>query len=132
MIPYRVDVSEIRKHLPSHLIRHFIRGVLDADGSISHSKSKTNGNKQRSVGFTVTKGMGDFILDYLLENEIIKKRIKLVPAHIGGLLDVYALGIGGNIQGERFLDHLYEDSTVFLDRKYETYINYKIEKGWLT
>jgi hypothetical protein len=39
--------------------------------------------------------------------------------------NIRSLGIGGNLQVEKILNHLYENSSIYLDRKYHNYIELK-------
>lgn len=98
------------------LIRHFIRGFMDGDGSIYTC------GKDNAVSFTGTTDMLNYIGDFFVENGIIK-RYKLSPEHHSNV--TYSLKIGGNIQCERTLDLLYKDATVYLERKHNRYLRIK-------
>ena len=39
--------------------------------------------------------------------------------------DIYEIHYGGNLQVKKFLDCLYKDSNIYLDRKYEKYLTLK-------
>lgn len=101
--------------LDEEMISHFIRGFMDGDGSIW-------GTKQKAVSFTGTTEMLSFIGEFAIKNGIIK-RYKLYPEHHSSV--TYSLKIGGNIQAEKFLDLLYKDATVYLERKHQRYLQIK-------
>lgn len=96
--------------IPKHLIRHFIRGYFDGDGCLSYYvKSK----RYYEVSFVGTK---DFLTSLMKH---FGKELKLsTKDNI-----TYQLKFGGNIQVKEILDYLYKDSTVYLDRKYEKYLD---------
>lgn len=120
VVPYRDNLDKIRENVPENMLRHFIRGFLDADGSVTHHRD-SNGSLSRVVSFTVTKDMGNFILDYLESKELISIRNKMSEDTSGGLLNVYNLSFAGNKRANGILKHLYKDSSVHLDRKFEKY-----------
>ena len=39
--------------------------------------------------------------------------------------NIRTLNIGGNLKVEKILNHIYDDSTIFLERKYEKYLKLK-------
>jgi len=98
-------------NITDDLKRHFIRGYLDGDGTISH-----NGNSYY-VGFVGTKMMLEWIYEYAKENNIkfnfrIEKRKEECEA--------YSFKIHG-YNAYKFLEKIYSDSSIYLNRKYRRY-----------
>lgn len=99
------------EQVPLELQKHFIRGYFDGDGSIGLSKTRTT-PKITLIG-TI-----EFINDFK----------KLFPKGIIQIKDKRHLNntfsIRFNVQqGIGFLYTIYKDSEIYLDRKYERYIN---------
>lgn len=105
--------------LPHDLIRHFIRGFMDGDGSIYTSCRSV------TVSFTGTLDMLNYIGNYMVEEGIIK-RFSLYPERNSDV--VMSLKIGGNIQSRNLLHHIYDNSTVYMNRKHNIFLNL-IEKS---
>jgi len=106
--------------VPSHLIRHFIRGYFDGDGGICLSLIK--GRKTSNISIVST-------LDFCLScKEIIKNETGI---NIGIVAAGHTLkrgnnitkcaSFGGNIQVKTFLNWIYKDATIYLQRKYDKY-----------
>lgn len=117
MIPYRTKVGNMVEALPKHLIKHFIRGVIDADGSVILTKD-SRGGFTGQISISVSDEMGMFIRRHLFDEGIVKSVAKLTPLYMGGLLDLYKISYGGNIQIVRLIEYLYVDSNVYMERKY--------------
>lgn len=103
--------------IPTHLLRHFVRGYLDGDGTISK-----NGNSYY-VGFIGTKEFLEWLHTYIESNEIVLK-IRLEQRHEN--CEALSFKIHGK-NAYKLLKLLYDDSTIYLNRKYERYkeaINY--------
>ena len=105
--------------IPYELIRHFIRGYMDGDGSVGKTRRECNGH-EFNVSFIGTDDMLNSILDYLLENNLINNRIKLQKRRKGQTVSY--IKIGGNYQVHRILSHIYNDSTYYLERKFNRFI----------
>jgi hypothetical protein len=94
------------------LRRHFIRGYYDGDGGVYLYPNNKSNVLARVIG------TNDFIDDMIL---ILIKELG-VHVHIE-VLDkgLQRLVISGCRQAQRFLDWMYKDSTIHLDRKYALY-----------
>ena len=93
--------------------RHFIRGFFDGDGCC-YVKKTTGKRKEHllSVRYSfacASKDFRDFVSDVLRENGIESKSY--------GNLNLIV--IGGVDNNKRFFEYLYNDSTIYLNRKYE-------------
>ena len=108
--------------VPDHLLHHFMRGYSDGDGSIYKVAARKSfaysWALMASEGFANTgqKKLKD-ILDINVYNEVI-------PTKQDGI-NVVKMVIGGNNQVEKALDWLYKDATIYLQRKYDKYIEFK-------
>ena len=96
-------------NVPQNLIRHFIRGYMDGDGTIS-----TNGNSYY-VGFVGTKQVLTWIYEFLILNGL-KVNFKLEKRREN--CDAFSFKIFGK-NAYNLLKLLYDDSTIYLNRKYE-------------
>lgn len=101
--------------LPEELQRHYIRGFFDGDGSIWW-KTAYNKKKYLCCNFTSVE-----------ENFLIHIREQLYSQGIYSYITswnnsynhiTYQLGLSGKENCLNFLKYIYEDSNVFLDRKY--------------
>lgn len=88
---------------------HFLRGLMDGDGYISdHSV----------VSLISTKEFLQIINKYLFKNT---GKISIVAEY----LNVYRLIIRKSRTTMDFLDYLYKDASIYLDRKYKKYLESK-------
>ena len=85
---------------------HLIRGYFDGDGCISES------NEKWSLSFTGTLKVLTFI------NKFFNKNVKILSTKNS---KIYSLAYGGNRQVKKFMDRIYKNSKVYLDRKYNIY-----------
>lgn len=116
--------------IPSHLMRHFLRGYLDGDGSISASERKSSSKYRKtylhfSVTFTGTSSLVYSIKEYINNNVV--KFVGDIRSRWNNGKDNYTLAIDGNCILEKILDWLYYDATIYLERKYEKYLLLKEE-----
>lgn len=104
-------------------VKDFIRGYLDGDGSIWKQTSKGCTVPQYSISFCGTDDILTYIMDYLIENKLIKRKYKLNKRKPNQIVSNFKFG--GNHQALRFLSFLYENSKMYLDRKYDIYLQLK-------
>lgn len=94
--------------VPDHLLRHFIRGYFDGDGSISRSKE---GNRDRyKVSILGTAHFLKGVQDFLEKQEVKRTKLKSKGCQ-------YDIGHGGNNVVKRIHAILYHESTRSLERK---------------
>lgn len=104
------------EQVPNNLIRHFIRGYFDGDGSISLNYSKTT---DLYSGGCAIMGTLEFLVrlkEKLIENGIYanyKIRTTLSKAMS---IDIYT-----SRNKSQFIHFLYKDCNIYLDRKYDKY-----------
>lgn len=103
------------EQVPIHLIRHFIRGYFDGDGWF------TNTEKCFQVGIIGTE---DFINGFLniIEKENIKSTNKIFTVHREDGAKRYVISSYNDVLN--FLNYLYKDCNIFLDRKYANYLDF--------
>lgn len=122
LVERKSNIMEPPTGIERGLMKHFIRGIQDANGSIIISKSKDDSTiDEYSIGFTGTESLLNWIQDFLIAEHAIPHRYELrkrKEEHI-----VTSFGFGGNRQVKKYLDYIYSDATIWLDRKYERYLS---------
>ena len=88
------------------LIRHFIRGFFDGDGCICRSKNEAKSD------FTSANLILLEELRYIFNQNNIKSYICQERNNI------YRLRIGGLLNSDKFYHYLYDNASIYLDRKY--------------
>ena len=107
--------------VPQNLINHFIRGYFDGDGCLTGSKHQKRNVYVYQIKIVGTKEMLEGINNYLPINKKLYLRKRR-----NNQKNNYTLEIGGKKQVELILDYLYNDATIYLDRKYKKYLEFKI------
>ncbi len=95
--------------LSQELYRHFIRGFFDGDGHISKTKSRVASIYSSSTSFIVD-----------LRKELNKNNIQTK----GNAVNIGIYNIETIV---KLFHYLYDDSTVYLDRKFIRFVNYSKE-----
>lgn len=94
------------KQVPTHLIHHFMRGYFDGDGSICRTNFSVLGTKEFLIEYE------SYILNYLQRNnpnKMLKKE------------NINIIQYGGRIQVLKIFQFLYENATIYLERKYDKF-----------
>lgn len=105
--------------IPADLLRHFIRGYFDGDGCLTYSIKKKDGLRKYAFKVCGTKEM---VLG--IENAFqLKRKHKLYQRHVTEK-NTYCLDIGGNDQVDTILKYMFENASVYLDRKYQKYLSF--------
>ena len=97
------------------LFKYFIRGYLDGDGCITKSLNKKN-TFDYKVKFCGTIDLLNFIKEFIEEKNIAK--INRFYTRKKGQI-VKQLELGGNNQVKKFLDLIYDNPKIYLERKYD-------------
>lgn len=98
------------------LIRYFIRGFFDGDGCVRIRTDKKTGRRYPSCDITChERNMLDEIRSILYSNGI--------TSYIYPDKTKYRLYISGCNSNYKFLEYIYGDAKIYLDRKYEIYKN---------
>jgi len=99
--------------VPKDLIRHFIRGYFDGDGWFTNTESCFQ------IGLIGTE---DFIKGFLDNIEIYNKENKIFNVHRENGAKRYVFSAYVDVLN--FLNWIYKDATIYLDRKYEHYLDF--------
>lgn len=108
--------------ISNEYIPSFIRGYFDGDGSISFSKNKKGLITISKMKVSIL-GTKDFLETI---NEIINREIffseRIFPAKSNNINGVQQIMFSNIHKTKQFLDFIYKDATIYLDRKYERYL----------
>lgn len=134
IVPHRSDCSKILQSIPEYLIKHFIRGLVDADGSFTHYT--ISGRCQEYDKFSLSIGTNEDILrkieSYLINNNLINDGSrKVYQRHDGKDGEYKTLQLSGRIQVVDVLNHIYKDATIYLNRKYKKYLDVVRSGGYV-
>lgn len=105
------------------MIRHYIRGYFDGDGSLSRTTSRSKLKWEYQCKIMGTK---EFLEE--VQRCIGYPEKKLFQRNDDGK-NTYYISIGGNKQVEKIMDFLYKDANVYLDRKHERYLELKAQSS---
>lgn len=114
-IPNKSLILEPPKNIPDELIIHFIRGYFDGDGCIAFNEGK---HHRPTISVLGTRKMLNFISMYLTGSFKILKCNK-------GSNDTLVLTYTGE-EARRLTFKLYENSTIYLNRKFQRFQLLKI------
>jgi len=116
IVEHKTDVLT-RPKIKKELYRHFIRGYFDGDGCLAKTNTKTR--HAFSVKILGTEALLDFIKEYIEESGIatIRRYYKRREHQT-----VSSIELGGSKQSMMFLQTLYKDATVFLERKHNRFL----------
>ena len=111
VIPHKTDKITFPA-LPQHLIRHFIRGYFDGDGSICERKHK-KGLSDLACSFSCgNKSFLESLRTVLFQNGI---KSYLVKDKRG---EKFSLSLAGLQNSDIFLHYIYDGANIYLNRKY--------------
>lgn len=119
MIPNK-SLKLIFPNIDKSLYKHFIRGYFDGDGSIVQQIRNDN-NHPVLVTITSTKSFCNTISD-IIKNELNINSCITDASCKNGITKV--LSISGRNVCKTFLDWIYDDANLFLERKYNRYLDY--------
>lgn len=117
IVPNKTDKLKFPTHIPNKYLVHYLRGYFDGDGSICESFSNKN-SITATIYATFASGCREFserLFSYL--NTTIG---------LGGHLQEFTDSIKWQLKyntndAKTLLTYMYEDSNVYLDRKYALY-----------
>ena len=104
--------------VPKEFISYWLEGFFDGDGCIC--VTEMNSKPHIEVTITGIESMLKSIDSFLVENEIITKTSKLHKDKRSNSCSIYFYGNNA----KRFLDYIYCGSNIFLDRKYDKYMDF--------
>lgn len=105
--------------LDDKLMPHFIRGYFDGDGNLYIS----NKNKIRCSFYSVNTIFLEQLKKYLYDNGI-NSYLYISKHHESNYKDLYRLEIAGTEYTQKFLQYIYDENQVCLDRKFKKYYEY--------
>ena len=111
--------------VPNQYMWHLIRGIFDGDGSILAKPNPNNDGHNRflhSISFCGTHQLMDDISNYIFNNLNLKQKPtvydykdrQLSELKIQNKDDIYLFGT-----------YMYQNATIFLDRKYKIFLDFK-------
>lgn len=103
--------------IQENLIRHFIRGFFDGDGCVRSRTRKLSSGKTKQYPVCDISCHEKSFLESI-RSHIYSKGINSYIYPDGTSFRLYLSGLDDNIT---FLDYIYKDSIVYLDRKYKRY-----------
>ena len=114
IIPRKSLILTFPTFLKKDLERHFIRGYFDGDGCISLVKLKTK-SPAKSVSLLGTKEFLESLLNIFTFDTVLVKKDKRHQNN------TYSINFNRK-DGIKFLDYMYKDSNIYLERKYNKYL----------
>jgi hypothetical protein len=132
---YQID-DIVFTNIPDKFKRHFVRGFLDGDGTIFYSKWKDkkhnwNTTPRCSIGFvSYNSKILESIKKWLQETlNLEEKNIKSDNFEdIKKNERYWRLIYNGNRVSKKILDLLYDNSSIYMNRKYDKYLEIKVYK----
>lgn len=92
----KTNILTYPKNIPYNLVKHFIRGYFDGDGSVW----KQDKYSQVNISFVGTDGLLNYIMDYLLDNKAILRKYPLNKRKDNQIVSNFKFG--GNFNSFRF------------------------------
>lgn len=120
VVPRKTLIITYPDFLPEELHKHFLRGALDGDGCINKPYGK-NG-KCRIAYICGTSMFCEGV------KEVVERQLGIHVSLIKNK-NIKKATISGRLQVKKFLDWLYEDADLKLDRKYQLYLKYYCNNG---
>ena len=114
VVPNKTLILKSLPSIPDNLMKHFIRGYFDGDGSVYLTKDNTI-----KTAFYGTHNFINSIQDFLIkELDLTKKKITDQKE-----ANVSFVGMAKQ-ESEKLYHYMYDEATIFLNRKYEKYNKY--------
>jgi hypothetical protein len=111
--------------LENSLMQHFIRGYYDGDGCfsvINRNDRKNPNSKIYQFNITGMEAPLSIIQQYIVDNaNVVKNSLKKRKSTVA-----VTIHYSGRLVCKRILDYLYNNATIYLQRKYDKYLKYCI------
>lgn len=101
--------------IPHELRRHVIRGYVDGDGWITNTEYR--GYRKQGIGICSLKQ--NILIEFRSEFEKLGLQAKSKKITLDKLSNTYELTYYSKVDSYKILSYLYNDSTIYLDRKYQ-------------
>ena len=121
VIPNKTLTLQFPQWLDKNLYSHFIRGYFDGDGCITYRRRKVASQLQTTI--IGTDSMCSSFVDIISNTCSANAHIYSV-GHEGCRDNIKTLSVYGNMQCKKFLDYIYQDADLKLERKYKRYIDW--------
>jgi transposase-like protein len=120
------------EQVPEHLLRHWLRGLWDGDGSttLRYREGVRSLDPRAYVAGTSEICLG---IELFLSKEINVRALVRTPKNCINS-NIRVLMVSGSQQYSRLMNLLYDGSTIHLQRKYEKYLDFKekmFERGFV-
>lgn len=112
IVPRKSHIMKFPK-LPKELVRHYIRGMWDGDGSVLYAARK----EYPKNFFPRVQLCGNKEILTSIQ-EVFKKKLGVRPAKLSAISSIF-LFRKETRNAKKIIKYLYEDSNIYLDRKYE-------------
>ena len=109
------------QQVPLEFQRHFIRGYFDGDGCLSYSNNNkllNNPTLYPSVSLIGTENIVNKI------NDLFNSNNRITLANKNGSDKIFTLSFNKQNRSN-FLNYIYDNSTIYLERKYKRYLIFK-------
>ena len=113
IVPRKDFATFFPKYIAEDLYRHVIRGIMDGDGSISSTECRCN--------ITGNRKLLEFIQNHLETALGIHVSMFVPHKDKNQNIETRCIQIAGRRQVKKYLDYLYTDANLFIDRKYQLY-----------
>ncbi len=129
--PKKTFILKYPEWLDVKLQNHFIRGYFDGDGCLSLYKEKRKGRGLLTSDKVISeydKSKFSILstIEFLTSLQDIFNKLNvnsyLSKRHKNRNNNNYNLTVNGNLQVHKLMNWLYKDATIFLQRKYENYL----------
>ena len=116
IVPRKSLITYLPKNIDNGLMRHVIRGILDGDGNLYMKQTKSR--HLHRVSFAGSHRLMEDIAIYLHENDIIHMAPKVYDYQDRNLSELKIQSIE---DVHNFLSWIYDDATLFMERKHDKY-----------
>lgn len=113
LVPKKTYKLKFPENIPLHLKRHLIRGYFDGDGFLGFYNNGLNSYRASLIGTE------DFLKEVLF-NCVLESNISILNKNRGGDSRIKVFQLTGK-NAYNFTRFLYENSTIYLERKYNIY-----------
>lgn len=120
IVPRKSLILTFPKWLHPSMYNHFLRGVFDGDGSV-YCYDRKNTTPQYVLTITSTEEFCKALCDISAKYLNIRGHYYDASCH-NGITRVFSI-CGKNVV-QKFMEWLYKDGTIFLQRKYDRYCDY--------
>ena len=113
----KVDYSRI----PNEFIKDYLRGLWDGDGCFGIYEKENSTSKKYTIGYIGSRELLNDIKDIILEKFPLHK-VDIWHAKECNE-NIFRLGLARRDDFVEFLNFIYKDATIYLDRKYQKYLD---------